>query len=192
MEKILIRFDKREHDIQMAKLNGAVRRANQMVSEINDVNGYVMTPADIQDALRSQGERASTGVLKASEADLNRLDIRSKALRDSTVKSDQEAYYLALNKYKDLREYAYDIAVDDSCKVHLASGVEERIKDQYSHYIQTEKGKAIYEAQQKVVEGMNEILKLSNLFTNVSINQIASPVFGERRVVLFELRYDNL
>jgi hypothetical protein len=192
MEKILIRFNKKEYDIQMSRLNGAIRRANQMVIEINDVNGYVMTPADVQDALQSQGNRASAGVLKASEADLNRLDIRSKALRESTVKSDQEAYYRVLNKYKDLQEYAHDVAVDDDCKVHLASGVEERVKDEYSHYIQTEKGKAIYEAQQKVVEGMNEILRLSNMFTSLSIGQIATPIYDKREVKLFELRYDNL
>lgn len=191
MERILVQFNKSGYDSYMNGLRNAISDTNNIASQVNQINSYQMTKDALTNLMSGNGEVAAMGIRKASEADIEKAGIRSKSVRDLAIKGDQEAYYSIINKYQSKSEYTEGITIIDG-RVCQKEGFDEILRERHSSYVETEKGKAIYEAQQKVVELINEILALSTRMDSQQVSLLYKMGYGEKKVYVNELNYDAM
>lgn len=193
MEKLQLSFDELNYNAAIRKVRALMSEAQKVVGQINEINSYKVDQAGLYDLLGGRGETIAAGIEKAIETELASAGIHSSGIRRAAVKNDLEKYYSILNTFTG-RGTAFTsfLSINEAAEVVLPPETEASIRDEYTHYIKTEKGLEIYTAHKKMIKAMNDLLAMTPQISPLEIRSFFSVAPQQKQADIILLDYDRL
>ena len=173
MERILLNFSESEFSSHINRLRTAASQVRKVVEQINAINSYQVDATGLKDLLHGRGEQLGKRITDATQAELDRAGIASSSIVKAALNGDAEKYW---SIFKAFRQPSHDLSqfviIDESGKVSIAENAEETLREEYCYYLTTEQAYAAWQAHQKAVESLNELLRLCPQLRPMNLNQI--------------------
>jgi sugar-specific transcriptional regulator TrmB len=192
MERILLNFRESEYRNYISQAASAKSKAQDFINKLQDIASIDIPSDAISDIYLSHGERVAHAIEKKVREELQLAKITSSTVINSAIKGDLEKYYKLLNTKPIINtEFASVLTVKEN-KVEYSKDPE-TLKENFTHYISTERGKEIYDKQKAMIEAINDFLAFVPAFSALNIFHVI-PTMGTnaKKIELVELSYDTL
>ncbi|KAB7730479.1 hypothetical protein F5984_15160 [Rudanella paleaurantiibacter] len=164
MNKRLIHFDQQKFNRELSVVKLSIAKLRKAIDEINAIGSYRVTSGGLNDFLHSHGEVIQKGIEKAAETELEKAGIKSSSVRAAAIKGDIETFYRIYNAYNAHPKPEYEVIrfyiIGENGDVSIDPKTEEVLREENSLYISTEKGEALFDAQERFLNALNDITKL--------------------------------
>lgn len=159
MERFLLYFREGDYLHARRQISNAVSAAQKVVDAVNEICSVKVDDAQLKNLLLQDGGAIASAIKKAVTQDLDKAGISSATVRDAAVKGDLEKYYKIINQYErpDYLSRQY-LSIDEGRVTCLEENFE-KLKEEYSYYIKTEKGLEAYHAHLVLIESLNSFRK---------------------------------
>lgn len=192
MERKLLAFNESAFNSALSSIRSARSYVQTFVDKINEIGNYKVDTSGLSDLLFGRGESVALRIQEAVDEDMKRAKIGSSSVRDAACKADLEKFYKAYRAFvkpDSIRTQLLSINPEGS--VVITPEAEADLREEHSSYISTEKGLRLYEAQVRMVDAMNEFMEASPKVNRLNFNKAFHIPFGEDKIVLNYLRYDD-
>lgn len=192
MEKILLNFDEAGYNKLLAGLNKAKQKANTLLSEFRTICSFEFNNDTLQDIYQGNGERTANTLEKKVREELSKAGITSDTIIKTAVTGDLEKYYIMFNGKQVIEsEYLPYLFIDEG-QVCIKENTNEQVKEAFSNYIRTERGKIIYDKQRAVIDALNDFISFVPNANWLNINSFIGNHIGNNGAASAPLiRYDD-
>lgn len=161
MKEIILSYDETGYQNFIRKVEKARDTTQQFVDQVNEICKLNITDAELKDALfSSRSEVMAEAIRKAVLAELDKIGITSATVRKSAANGDLEKYYTLFNGFQRPDTEISEFLLIKDGKVEIDKEAVKYREGGFKWAIRTEAGKALYDAQLRMIEAMNDFLKL--------------------------------
>src|SRR5690625_926755 len=160
MKPIVLKFDEYEYQKFVRELEKEKTKAQKLVDEVNAINALEVDSSLFDSLIQGNGEATARAVGQAVKDDLARAKIKSQSILKAAIKGDLEKFYKVFNEYRQPDGKFTKCLTFESGKVDILPDSLTNAKEGYKWQIETEEGKALYEAQKRAIEALNNFWKL--------------------------------
>lgn len=190
---ILLEFNKDDFDYRLRMIMSAKSNIQKAVDQLNGINSFKLDNHGLREILNGNAEGLFAKIERAIDDDLINSGTQSPTLRQLAKKGDLEAFYAILNKFPrpdyELSQY---ISINEEGFVQVSAKAETDLKEACSRYIKTERGLAIYQAQEKLIGAMNELVTLCPKLAGRGVYTAWQTKFDNEPFARNDLNYDGL
>jgi hypothetical protein len=193
MERIELNFRETEYNYFLRELNRSKGKAQDFLDEVYNICHPDIPSSIILDIFEGKGEQTAKAVEDKVREDLAKARISSDTIIKLAVNGDLEKFYALYNNKPVVQFEHYSLfEVDENRKVNIKDGAIEKVKDNYCHFITTQRGKEVYDKHKAMIAAINDFIAFVPKTVEAGVESFIGYMGHTKHVEQPLLRYDEL
>ena len=193
MKPIVLNFDEDNYKNELSRVESVKEKMQSYVDEISGINGIKFTPELFADLLRS-GNQVADAIKESASKQLATAGITSASVREAAIKGDTETFYRIQQRMQrdSILTHLKNYLSVKSGKVIIPEAGYKEIERQFTWGIETEKGKALYDAHIAMIESINRFLEEAGVGAMYLPQYYSGHMTGGGKIEPTQVDYDKL